>query len=101
MAPFSHCRCGVTIRKARIKPPPVLRDRNTIRMVADFWLVTPPTVKRRIADGTLECLRFGDVVRITREQVLACEARYQIGPRDHAPSVPDKPHEAANGTSGT
>jgi hypothetical protein len=51
-----------------------LKDRNTIKMVAEHWCCTPRTVRNRVADGTLACLRIGGVVRITREQVEACEA---------------------------
>jgi excisionase family DNA binding protein len=52
----------------------VLRDRNTVAMVADFWGISSTTVSRMIKDGSLACLRLGGVVRITREQVEACEA---------------------------
>jgi hypothetical protein len=52
----------------------MLRDRNTIRMVAEHWGCCTETVRRRIKDGVLPCLRISGLVRITREQVEACEA---------------------------
>lgn len=53
-----------------------LRDMNTVSMVAEHWSCSPRTVRNRIAEGALPCLRLGGVVRITRQQVegfeLAC-----------------------------
>ena len=51
-----------------------LRDRNTVSMVADHWGCSTATVHRLIKNGTLPCLYLGGVIRITREQVEACEA---------------------------
>lgn len=51
----------------------MLRERNTIRQVADHWACSPKTVYRRIADGSLSCMRLGGVLRISREQVEAYE----------------------------
>lgn len=51
-----------------------LRDNNTISMVAAHWLCSSKTVHDRIKSGTLKCNRFGEIVRITRAQVLECEA---------------------------
>jgi len=53
----------------------MLAERNTVAMVARHWGCTPKTVYRRIADGTLPCLRIAGMIRITREQVEACEAQ--------------------------
>lgn len=52
-----------------------LGERNSAQQVADYWGVSKRTVNRRIAEGALACLRFGSVVRITREQVAEYEAR--------------------------
>ena len=51
----------------------MLRDRNTVKQVALYWGCSTDTVYRRIADGTLSCLRIAGMIRITREQVEACE----------------------------
>jgi hypothetical protein len=51
----------------------MLRDRNTVRMVAEHWGCSPDTVYRRLGDGTLACLRIAGMIRVTREQVEACE----------------------------
>lgn len=51
----------------------MLRDRNTVAMVAAHWECSPKTVRRRIAEGSLPCLRIGGIIRITREQVEAYE----------------------------
>ena len=50
-----------------------LADRNTVAMVARHWGCSKSTVQRRIADGSLGCLRLGRIVRISREQVEAYE----------------------------
>jgi excisionase family DNA binding protein len=50
-----------------------LRDRNTAAMVAKHWGCSLRTVQRRIADGSLHCLRIGGIVRVSREQVEAYE----------------------------
>jgi len=52
-----------------------LRDRNTVAMVANHWGCSAATVHRLIKNGTLACLYLGGVIRITREQVEACEAK--------------------------
>lgn len=52
-----------------------LSDRNTVKMVAAYWGCSSETVYRRINDGTLPCLRIAGMIRITREQVEACEAQ--------------------------
>lgn len=52
-----------------------LADRNTVKMVATYWGCSSETVYRRINDGTLPCLRIAGMIRITREQVEACEAQ--------------------------
>lgn len=59
-------------RRQRI-PTGELRDRNTIRMVADYWGVSTTHVRRLIEGKELACLQLGGTVRITREQVQACE----------------------------
>jgi hypothetical protein len=51
-----------------------LRDRNTVKMVADFWGCSPDLVYDMIAAGTLPCIRLHGTIRVTREQVEACEA---------------------------
>jgi excisionase family DNA binding protein len=53
----------------------MLRNRNTIRQVAGHWECSPKTIYRRIADGSLPCLRLGGIVRISREQVEAALSR--------------------------
>jgi excisionase family DNA binding protein len=50
-----------------------LRDRNSVKMVAEHWGCSTRTVNRMIKRGTLSALRLGGLVRITREQVEACE----------------------------
>ena len=50
-----------------------LRDRNTVRMVAAHWECCANTVYRRIADGSLDCLRLGGLLRVSRDQVEAYE----------------------------
>jgi excisionase family DNA binding protein len=47
----------------------------TVRMVADHWNCSTETVYRRIADGTLSCLRIAGLIRVTREHVEECEKR--------------------------
>ncbi len=55
-------------------------ERMTVRQVAALWGCDPKTVHRRIADGTLECLRIGRMIRVTKDQVLECEARCTTKP---------------------
>src|SRR5579872_1606684 len=57
----------------------MLRDRNTVRMIADHWGCSVSTVHRRIADGSLPCLRIGGIVRLSREQVEAYEQQCSSG----------------------
>lgn len=52
----------------------MLRDRNTVRMVADHWECSSDTVYRLIKSGELPCLRIGGVLRVSREQVEGYEA---------------------------
>jgi len=51
-----------------------LKDRNTVRELAEFWGCSVRTVQRRIGSGALACFKSGRIVRITREQVEAFEA---------------------------
>jgi excisionase family DNA binding protein len=53
----------------------MLRDRNTVRMVAEHFVCSPDTIYRLIKRGELACLRIGGVVRVTREHVEAFEAQ--------------------------
>lgn len=52
-----------------------LHDRNTIKMVADHWAISPRTVRRLVDKGALPALRIGAVVRLTREAVESYEAQ--------------------------
>jgi len=52
----------------------VLRERNNVRQVAEYWGVSPDTIRRLVDGGKLDAIRIGSVVRITREHVLAYEA---------------------------
>jgi excisionase family DNA binding protein len=66
----------------------MLRDRNTVRMVAVHWECSVRTVYNRLADGPLLCLRLGGIVRISREQVEAYEAAStSAGPPAVAPDA--------------
>jgi len=58
-----------------------LRDNNLPSMVAGHWCCSVATVWKLIRSGALQCNRFGDQVRITRSQVLECEAAAVILPR--------------------
>src|SRR5581483_4160743 len=51
-----------------------LKDRNTVRELAEFWGCSVRTVQRRIRSWALACFKSGRIVRITREQVEAFEA---------------------------
>src|SRR5262245_4651262 len=53
----------------------VLRDRNTMAMVAAHWGCSARHVRRLVQKGELPCLNLGGVVRLTREQVEAYEAK--------------------------
>lgn len=53
----------------------MLADRNTVEMVAAHWECSTKTVYRRIADGSLPCLRIGGIVRLSREQVEGYETQ--------------------------
>lgn len=61
-------------REEREPNPVALRERNTAKMVADHWGCSQEHVYNLIASGTLAALRLGGLIRITREQVEACEA---------------------------
>lgn len=54
----------------------MLRDQNTIRMVAAYWACSAKTVRDLIETGALACVRTGGVIRVTREQVAAYEAAH-------------------------
>ena len=64
---------GMPKPRRRERPAAVLHDRNTVRMVAEYWQLTTGAVHGRIKRGELECLRIGGTIRITREQVAAYE----------------------------
>lgn len=72
MPPFSF---GVFMTERNEKEPVqgVLRDRSTIKMVAEHWRCSGSHVRNMIDSGTLGALRLGKMIRITREQVAACE----------------------------
>ncbi|MBU6298882.1 MAG: excisionase family DNA-binding protein, partial [Alphaproteobacteria bacterium] len=53
----------------------MLRDRNTVKMVADHWGCSTDTVRRLIKSGSLPCLQIGGVVRLSREQVETYETQ--------------------------
>src|SRR5690348_5757523 len=66
----------------------MLRDRNTVRMVAEHWGCSVATVYRRLDDGTLPCLWLQGMIRITREQVEAYEATCTTAARHPVPAPP-------------
>lgn len=84
MPPFCVVGGGVT-----------LRDINTVKMVAAHWLCSADTVYRRVADGSLRCLRLAGVLRITRAQVEQYEA--QCG--GAGPASPSSPCTARGSNS--
>jgi len=51
-----------------------LRERNSVKTVAEHWGCSERTVRNLIKAGTLVALRLSGMIRITREQVEACEA---------------------------
>jgi hypothetical protein len=57
----------------------MLRDRNTVKMIAEHWACSVATVYRRIESGALDCLRLDGIIRVTREQVEAYEKPMQHG----------------------
>src|SRR6202012_5909019 len=50
-----------------------LRDRNTVKMVAEHWGCSPDHVRNLIASGTLDAIKLGGVIRITRAHIEECE----------------------------
>ena len=57
-------------------------------MVAEHWGCSVDTVYRRLADGTLRCIRVQGMIRISRDQVLACEEQCtNSGSTQTAPSI--------------
>lgn len=56
----------------------VLRERNTIKMVAEYWGCSTDHVRGLIKSGELTHLNLGGVIRITAEQVEECERQHIV-----------------------
>jgi len=64
----------------------MLRDRNTLKMVAEHWECSPKTVRRVIDSGALQCIRIGRVIRVSREAIAEYEKEYSWGGTKTAPA---------------